>query len=94
MDELVHENMCSLIHKMWHPKSYHSDIKYHMTPNIIFDVVWTHAVMACYNHACELNVIGCPQIIHSTYYHCRPAHLELWTGDIHVHALDIYLPSL
>ena len=40
-DELIHHpsNICSLIHKKCHPKSYHSDIKYHMTLNNIFSVV-------------------------------------------------------
>ena len=33
---IIHENICSLIHKMCHPKSYHSDIKYHMIINNIF----------------------------------------------------------
>jgi hypothetical protein len=36
---IIHKNNCPLIHKKCHPKSYHSDIKYHMTPNIIFSVV-------------------------------------------------------
>ena len=30
----------SLIHKKCHLKNYHSDIKYHMTLNIIFSVVF------------------------------------------------------
>ena len=28
---IIHDNICSLIHKQCHPKSYHSDIKYHMS---------------------------------------------------------------
>ena len=32
-------NICSLIHDKCHPKSYHSDVKYHTTINIIFSVV-------------------------------------------------------
>ena len=43
MDELVHPN-CSFIHNIRHPKSYHSDIKYHTTLNIILSVAnseWT-----------------------------------------------------
>ena len=42
MDELIHiihDSICSLVNKECHPKSYHSDIKYHMTLNIIFSVV-------------------------------------------------------
>jgi hypothetical protein len=35
---IIHDNNCSLIHKKCHPKSYHSDLKYHMTINIIFSV--------------------------------------------------------
>ena len=34
---IVHDNTCSLIHKC-HLKSYRSDIKYHLTSNIIFSV--------------------------------------------------------
>ena len=33
-----------LIHKKCHPESYHSDIEYHMTLNIIFSVVSMHIV--------------------------------------------------
>ena len=31
----MHDNICSLIQKKCHPKSYHSDIKHHVTLNII-----------------------------------------------------------
>ena len=36
---IMHDNICSLIHKKCHPKSCHSDIKYHMTLNIMYSVV-------------------------------------------------------
>ena len=36
---IIHDNTCSLIHKKCHPKSYHSDIKYRLTLNIIFSVL-------------------------------------------------------
>ena len=35
---IIHDNICSVIHKKCHPKSYHSDIKCHMTLNITFSV--------------------------------------------------------
>ena len=35
---IIHDNICSLIHKNCHPKSYHIDIKYHMILNITFSV--------------------------------------------------------
>jgi hypothetical protein len=35
----IHDNIYSLIHKKCHIKSSHSDIKYHMTLNIIFSIV-------------------------------------------------------
>ena len=35
---IMYYSICSLIHKKCHPKNYHSDIKYHMTLNIIFSV--------------------------------------------------------
>ena len=38
---IIHDNFCELIHKKCDPKSYHSDIKYHMPLNIIFSVVNT-----------------------------------------------------
>ena len=38
MDELIHDNIWSLIHKNCHPTSCHSDIKYHTTLNMIFSV--------------------------------------------------------
>jgi len=37
--EFIHHPWRSLIHKKCHPKSYHRDIKYHITLNIIFSVV-------------------------------------------------------
>jgi hypothetical protein len=39
---IIHDNICSLIHKKRHPKSYHNDIKYHMTLNTKFNVVGTY----------------------------------------------------
>ena len=36
---IIHDNMCSLIHKKFHPQSYHSDIKFHTTLNTIFSGV-------------------------------------------------------
>ena len=36
---IIHDNISSLIHKKCHPKSYQSDIKYHVTLNIIFSVL-------------------------------------------------------
>ena len=33
---IIHNNICSLIHKKCHPNSYHSDIKFHIALNIIF----------------------------------------------------------
>ena len=37
---IIHDNICPLIHNKWHPESYHSGIKYHITLNIIFSVVF------------------------------------------------------
>ena len=39
---IVHDYICLLIHKTCNLKSYHSDIIYHMTSNIIFSVVSMH----------------------------------------------------
>jgi hypothetical protein len=39
MDEIIHDDICKLVHKKFHPKSDHNDIKYHMTLNIKFNVV-------------------------------------------------------
>ena len=39
---IIHDNIHSLIHKKFHLKSYHGDIKYHMTLNMIFSVVCMH----------------------------------------------------
>jgi hypothetical protein len=36
---IIHNDICSLIHRMYYPKSCHSDIKYCMTLNIICSVV-------------------------------------------------------
>ena len=35
---IIHDNICNLIHKKYHPKSYHSDIKYHMTFSVVLVV--------------------------------------------------------
>ena len=37
---IIHDSICSLIPKKCHPKRCHSDIKYHMTLNIVFSVVF------------------------------------------------------
>ena len=39
---IIHDNICSLVHKC-NLESYHSDIKYHMTLNIIFSVACSKA---------------------------------------------------
>ena len=42
MDELevlIHDNICTLIHKKRHEESYHGDIKYHMTLTTMFSVL-------------------------------------------------------
>ena len=33
---IIHDDICSLVHEKSHLKSYLSDTKYHMTPNIIY----------------------------------------------------------
>ena len=33
---IIHDNFCKLSHKKRHLKSYHADMKYHVTINIIF----------------------------------------------------------
>ena len=43
----IHDNICSLVHKKCHPKSYHSNIKYHITLNIIFSVVIIFVTIVC-----------------------------------------------
>ena len=60
INELIHhhDNICSLIHKKCHPKSYHNDIKWHMTLNIIFSVAWrNHSIRAVpimwFNSTCK-----------------------------------------
>ena len=35
---IIHDTICKLIHKKCHPKSYHSDIKYHMTLLLLFNL--------------------------------------------------------
>jgi hypothetical protein len=42
---IVHDSICKLIHKTCHLRSYHGDINYHVTLDIIFSVVgWTPSV--------------------------------------------------
>jgi hypothetical protein len=41
----IHGNICKLICRKSHLKSYHSDIKYHMTLNIIFSVALLSSVI-------------------------------------------------
>jgi len=37
---IIHDNICALIHKEYHPKRHHtSDIKHHVAPNIMFSVI-------------------------------------------------------
>ena len=42
---IIYDNICSLIHRKCHPKSYHSDIKFHMTLDIIFSVFLTPLIL-------------------------------------------------
>ena len=35
---IIHDSMCSLMHKRCHPKGYHRDIRYHVTLTTIFSV--------------------------------------------------------
>jgi len=44
---IIHDNMCSLVHKKCHMKSYHSDIKYRMTLNIILSAVRLSTGVVC-----------------------------------------------
>ena len=37
---IVHDNICSLIYEKCHTKNYNSDIKYHVTLNIIFNIAY------------------------------------------------------
>ena len=45
---IIHVNIC--IRKKYHPKSYLSDIKYHMILNIIFNVVSPHGIVRKTSH--------------------------------------------
>ena len=55
---IIYDNISSLIHKKCRPKSYHSDIKYHMTLNIIFSVVFLkHLIyIHVFMHVASLNI--------------------------------------
>ena len=35
---IINDGICSLIHKKYHLKCYHSDINYHMTLNIVYSI--------------------------------------------------------
>ena len=48
LSSFIHENICSLIHKRCHLKSYHSDIKWHMTLNNICNVVHSKIFMVVF----------------------------------------------
>jgi hypothetical protein len=39
---IIHDNVCSLIYKKCHPKSYYGGIKYYVTSNIVFSVAFMH----------------------------------------------------
>ena len=49
ISSIIQDNICSLIHKCCHPKSYHSDIKYHMTLNTAFRVVFPCPTVTCWH---------------------------------------------
>ena len=36
---IIYDKICSLIPNKCHPKSHYNDIKYHMTLNIIFNII-------------------------------------------------------
>ena len=39
---IIHDNVCSLLHKKCRPKRHHGDLKYHMTLIIMFSVMITY----------------------------------------------------
>ena len=67
---IIHDDICSLIHIKCHPRSYYSDIKYHMTLNIIFSVVhrppnsWNKLCYILHSYVCVMN-------------HCQ-RRIEIW----------------
>ena len=61
---IIHDSNCSLIHNKCHPKCYNSDIKYHMTLNIMFSVVCVIVV----NFPITLLMIKFTKIVISTYF--------------------------
>ena len=41
---IIHDNICSLSQKKYHPKNNHTEIQYHITLNIIFSVLLIHSL--------------------------------------------------
>ena len=71
---IIHDNICSLIHKKCHSKKYNSDIKYHMTLNNIVcvtDEVVRYRV--CGGHV-NLPLFSLP------FLHCESAFSLLFLG--------------
>ena len=58
---IIHDEIYTLIRKKCHPKSYNSDIEYHMTLNIIFSVVlavYDEERCNCYYYKFYIVMIG------------------------------------
>ena len=71
---IIHDNICSLIYKKCHLKSYHSDIKYLRTLKITFSVL--HAMLGTLTLLMNL-------YIQPTTVHIRPRFMHLANSSTH-----------
>ena len=75
----IHDNSCSLIYKNCSPKSYHRDIKYHMTLNIISSVHLPNCVIDWHMMVSILQVHSLISLQQMSFYKihdhdCKPCH--------------------
>ena len=75
---IIHDSICSLIHKKRHPKHYHGDIKYHMTLNIIFTVVIWFAFLNCSSNLKPMIIAKGITMAHA---HCSMQHYIMYNLD-------------
>ena len=73
----VHDNICSLIHKQCHPKSYQSNINYHMTLNIISSVDISTCLECLLTRLASHPSISDRYLLPTSYMHTRLTNL-IW----------------
>ena len=79
---ILHESICKLIHKKCHLKSYHTEIKYPMTLNIIPSVVLSQGTILLYNILIWIFLTLTIKSLYMYLCHVKMLHLDINHMDV------------